>query len=66
MVAHARRGDLGGEEDRGARQTEFPDGFGAGPFVAVGAGGVDLDRHVDMCNGEGVRAREGVHGGNRL
>jgi len=66
VIAHARRRDLGGKEDGGARQTGFLDGFGAGPFVAVGAGGVDLDWHVDMCNGEGVRARGEVRGGSRL
>jgi hypothetical protein len=34
--------DFGGEEDGGAGEGGFEDGSGAGGFIAVGDGGVDL------------------------
>jgi hypothetical protein len=42
LVADSFDGDLGGEEELGARNWGGADGLAAGTLVAVGCGGVDL------------------------
>lgn len=45
FIAHCSGRDFGGEEDFATGDAGFADGFGAGAFIAVGAGGVDLLDH---------------------